>query len=88
MDRKEINFEEEFPSLRMESVGCSDIRSIESKQNYFELWVNQDKIMKYCLDKQRVKDAIDKRIFTFPKNKETEEWNQMLGELKKELGLK
>ena len=70
-----MKFEDKFPSLKQEE--CYDI---------IDEVYDKDTLIKHCLDKQKVKEAIDK-VF---KNSyaETSEGRCLPDELKKELGLK
>jgi len=76
---KEITFEEQFPSLK-EIIGDDRV-----------LCVTVDEVQEYCLDKQRVKEALDKLTEKHNADEgfffESHEINDWILDLKEELGL-
>jgi len=72
-----MKFEEQFPSLTLENV-----RTWQDDGTY-ELLCLKD-IQKYCLDKQKVKDAIKNLLIEYQEDEHMSSWNDYL---LKELGL-
>lgn len=53
-----MSFEQQFPSLKDKADGAIHIQIL--KTDWQELGYTQDTLTKYCLDKAKVKEAIDK----------------------------
>ena len=79
-ERKDLPFEEDFPSLK-EVVGYC----IEGDISFFR----DGQIKQHCLDKQRVKEAIEKAIEeAYPDGYDAGDAMSYMGDfIKKELGL-
>lgn len=90
-----MTFEEEFPSLK----GKEACVEFENGDEYETLSIWKSDIQKYCLDKQRVREAIDK-VFVIPSPEDSRQISRQIGksmtvvwmieqnlQLKKELGL-
>jgi hypothetical protein len=73
----EKSFEEQFPSLKFKVVE-DNAEHLGYKDLEFE-YVYKEDVQKHCLDKQRVKNKIDKLLEFYPHN--------ILVLLKEELGL-
>ena len=87
------SFEEAFPSLKFSArQGEFDITS-----KGYSCWTMErflEDIQKHCLDKQRVREAINKLfnrrgliVIDYPENTNTWEFSKLKEELLKELGL-
>jgi hypothetical protein len=74
-----MNFEEQFPSL------YEDL-AYEQPENALAIDATVDQIQKFCLDKQRVREAIDRWIEVTRVSRLDYE-NAHFKDLKKELGL-
>lgn len=56
-------FEKQFPSLNMKLVTVrSEIINKDDINIYSELELNEEDLMKCCIDKQKVKESIEKEI--------------------------
>jgi hypothetical protein len=80
-------FEKEFPSLKEKGFHNVDVimgnHCFEKRTSHY----TEEELIDSCLDKSKVRDAIEKiccKIEDFPEDKQ---YNQALRDLKKELGL-
>ena len=86
-------FEEQFPSLKNKSIRGVIVNAEEFKEElmYDEIeysWIKKEEIEQTCLDKQKVKEAIDKILFEKEHYYDIKPLLEDLNkELKKELGL-
>ena len=86
-------FEKEFPSLESKQLEDSKVEDDDEFTGDMFVWVSD--VEKYCLDKTRVKEAIEKllkkaELYNCPADFRTDESNgriYALCELEKELGL-
>lgn|SRR3990167_9309382 len=91
-------FEEMFPSLKGKEeylffrMNGKDWNHKIDKNNQYDLQslhhisFKKDDIMKHCLDKQKVRDAIDKH-FNSPDCVSSDDYEDAIEDFKKELGL-
>jgi len=74
-----MTFEEQFPNL--------DGGDTFVNPHYDEDWVHKKDIIKNCLDKQKVKEAIEKTLKNCYDDEEWQDKKHLFSELEKELDL-
>lgn len=79
-----VTFEEQFPSLT-KKISSNPNKLLFSEREQITLLFNEKAIMNYCLDKQKVKKAIDS--IEMNHERRLKGWDNCLILLKKELGL-
>jgi hypothetical protein len=81
-----MSFEEQFPSLKDKGVDSFEEENTDNVVETEEFWYPQDEILEFCLDKQKVREAIEK-IMPHPQSNRIDSEYELTKALLKELGL-